>query len=251
MTRPRLLLCPMFTEVEWTIAPQLSEWAEVATFDAPGVGDEPMPGGDLTSLNREMVVQRALQEVDSRGWKSYFAVGDAWGTATAVRVAIARPQQVPGVALGHAALSYGREGMRPPVNKEVTAAMTQLLRSDYDSFVRYGMTQFTQGAFDEKTSERIVARFPPMEIASQVWESTIDQAEPIGNLLRKLDVPMLLSKHDGCLVFTAEGYEDAVRAFPEARRTSVSQASSASEEFAAALRDFCEGVLGDAQPPAA
>jgi pimeloyl-ACP methyl ester carboxylesterase len=232
--------------VEWTIAPQLAEWAEVATFDAPGVGDEPMPGGDATELDREMVVQRALQEVESRAWESYFVVGDAWGTATAVRVAICRPEPVLGIALGHAALSYQREGRRPPVSKEVTAAMTQLLRSDYDSFVRYGMTQFTQGAFDEETSERIVARFPPMEVASQVWEANIDQDEPIGELLRQVDVPLLLAKHEGCLVFTAEGYEDAIRAFPEAHRTSVSQASSGSEEFAAALKDFCEGVLGDA-----
>ncbi|HKH22661.1 MAG TPA: hypothetical protein VKA88_03490, partial [Solirubrobacterales bacterium] len=130
----------MFTEVEWTIAPQIAEWAEVATFDAPGVGDEPMPGDDPAALDRGMVVQRALQEVEKRGWDSYFVVGDAWGTATAVRVAIARPEPVLGVALGHATLSYEREGQRPPVSKEVTAAMTQLLRSDYDSFVRYGMT---------------------------------------------------------------------------------------------------------------
>jgi pimeloyl-ACP methyl ester carboxylesterase len=236
----------MFTEVEWTIAPQLSEWAEVATFDAPGVGDEPMPGGDPVRLDREMVVRRALREIEGRGWNSYFVVGDAWGTATAVRVAIARPEPVLGIALGHASLDYQREGRRPAVNNEVTAAMTQLLRSDYDSFVRYGMTQFTQGAFDEDTSKRIVERFPPMEVASRVWESNIDQAEPIGELLTQLDVPMLLSKHEGCLVFTAEGYEDAIRAFPDARRTSVSQASSASAEFAAALKDFCEDVLGDA-----
>jgi pimeloyl-ACP methyl ester carboxylesterase len=245
MVRPRLLLCPQFTEVEWTIAPQLSEWAEVATFDAPGVGEEPMPGDDATALDREMVVQRALQEVESRDWDSYFVVGDAWGTATAVRVAHARPEPVLGVALGHASLDYQREGRRPAVNKEVTAAMTQLLRSDYDSFVRYGMTQFTQGAFDEETSRRIVERFPPMETASKVWESNIDQDEQIGKLLEQLDVPLLLSKHEGCLVFTAEGYEDAVRAFPDARRTSVSRASSASEEFAAALKDFCEGVLSE------
>lgn len=244
MARPRLLLCPQFTEVEWTIVPQLSEWAEVATFDAPGVGGEPMPGGESTALDREMVVQRALQEAESRGWESYFVVGDAWGTATAVRVACARPERVLGLALGHATLSYGREGQRPPVSKEVTAAMTQLLRSDYDSFVRYGMTQFTQGAFDEETSKRIVARFPPMEVASRIWEANIDQAEPIGELLRQLEVPLLLAKHEGCLVFTAEGYEDAIRAFPEAQRTSVGRASSASDEFAAALRDFCERVSG-------
>jgi pimeloyl-ACP methyl ester carboxylesterase len=243
MARPRILLVPQFTEVEWTIAPQLSEWAEVATFDAPGVGDEPIPGGDPASFDRGLVVERALEEVDRLGWDSYFVVGDAWGTATAVRVAQSRPESVLGLALGHACLSYAQEGTRPAVNKEVTAAMTQLLRSDYDSFVRYGMTQFTQGAFDEQTSERIVARFPPMEVASRVWESNLARDEPIGELLAEFDIPMLLSKHEGCLVFTPEGYEDAVRALPQARRTSVSRASSASEEFAAALKDFCEQVL--------
>src|SRR3954454_21918165 len=243
MPRPRLLLCPQFTEVEWTIAPQLSEWAEVATFDAPGVGDEPMPTGDPTDFSREIVVQRALREVDERGWDSYFVAGDAWGTATAVRVARARPESVLGIALGHASLNYHREGGRPAVNKEVTAAMTQLLRSDFDSFVRFGMTQFTQGGFDEETSERIVARFPPMEVAAQVWESNVLGDEPIGEMLSELDVPILLSKHEGCLVFTDEGYEDAVRALPNARRTSTSRSSSASDEFASALRDFCESVL--------
>ncbi len=243
MSRPRILLCPQFTEVEWTIAPLLSEWAEVATFDAPGVGDEPMPAGDPKAFERELVVQRALAELDKLGWGSYFLVGDAWGTATAARVAVARPEPVLGLALGHASPGYEAEGARPAVNKEVTAAMTQLLRSDYDSFVRYGMTQFTQGAFDEETSKQIVARFPPMEIASRVWDANTKRPEPLAELLSQLDVPMLLVKHDGCLVFTEEGYEDAVRALPEARRTSVGQAPSASDEFAAALRDFCESVL--------
>jgi pimeloyl-ACP methyl ester carboxylesterase len=241
VTRPRLLLCPQFTEVEWAIAPQLSEWAEVATFDAPGVGDEPMPGGDLTALDREMIVRRGQEELEKRGWDSYFLVGDAWGTATAVRLAARRPEQVLGLALGHACLSYERGGRRPAVNAEVTAAMTQLLRTDYDSFVRYGITQFTQGGFDDEIAERIVARFPPMDVASKVWEMNTERPEPIGELLEGLDVPMLLAKHEGCLVFTAEGYEDAARALPAAHRTSVAKNPSASDEFAAALRDFCGG----------
>jgi pimeloyl-ACP methyl ester carboxylesterase len=245
VARPNILLVPQFTEVEWTIAPQLAEWAEVATFDAPGVGDEPMPGGDLLEFDRELVVQRGLREIEDRGWDSYFVAGDAWGTATAVRLAVARPESVLGIALGHATINYRREGQRPALNKEVTAAMTQLLRSDYDSFVRYGMTQFTQGSFDEETSERIVARFPAMEVAAQVWEMNIDRPEPIGELLGELDVPILLVKHEGCLVFTDEGYEDAIRALPEAQRTSVGKAISASDEFAAALRDFCERVTCD------
>jgi pimeloyl-ACP methyl ester carboxylesterase len=243
--RPRILLCPIFTEVEWTIAPQLSEWADVATFDAPGIGDEGIPGGDPLAIDRDMVAQRGLEEAEKRGWDSYFVAGDAWGTATAVRIAAARPEAVLGIALGHATIDYEREGQRPAVNKEVTAAMTQLMRSDFDSFVRYGLTQFTQGGFDEETAERIVARFPGSEAAAQVWDMNIERPEPIGDLLAKLDVPILLAKHEGCLVFTDEGYEDAIRAFPDARRTSIQKASSASDEFAAALRDFCEGVLSE------
>lgn len=242
MAQPRILLCPQFTEVEWAIAPQLSEWAEVATFDAPGVGDEPMPGGDLTQLDRGLVVERALKELDQLGWDSYFVVGDAWGTSTAVHVALARPAPVLGLALGHASLDYETEGERPAVNGELVAAMTQLLRTDHDSFVRYGLTQFTQGGFDEELATRMVERFPT-DVAAAVWEMHVESAQPIGELLGDLDKPLLLAKHDGCLVFTAEGYEDAVDAFPAAHTASVQKASSASEEFAAALRTFCEDVL--------
>jgi pimeloyl-ACP methyl ester carboxylesterase len=242
LSRPRILLCPQFTEVEWAIAPQLSEWAEVATFDAPGVGDEPIPGDERTRLDREMVVQRALQEIDRLGWDSYFVAGDAWGTATAARVAAARPEPVLGLALGHASLDYHADGERPAVNGELAAALTQLLRSDYDSFVRYGITQFTQGGFDEEMSGRMLERFPPMEVAAQVWEMLIERSEPIDEQLAQLDVPLLFAKHQDCLVFTAEGYDDAVAAFPAAHQVSIQKPSSASDEFASALREFCEGV---------
>jgi pimeloyl-ACP methyl ester carboxylesterase len=241
--RPRILLVPQFTEVEWTIAPQLAEWAEVATFDIPGAGDEPLPIEDPAAFDRDLVVQRALQEIDGRGWDSYFLAGDAWGTANAARVAAARPEAVLGIALGHATLDYERTGQRPPINGEMVAAMTQLIHSDYDSFVRYGMTQFTQGAWDEEVAGRIVDRFPPMDFASKVWDVLVDRPEPFGELLVKLDVPILLVKHEGCLAFTDEGYEDAIRALPDARRTSVGTAPSASDEFAAALKDFCDQVL--------
>src|SRR5437899_4376557 len=56
MARPRILLVPNLTELEWLIKPQLEEWAEVASFDAPGVGAEPRPD----TLNREAIIRRAL-----------------------------------------------------------------------------------------------------------------------------------------------------------------------------------------------
>jgi pimeloyl-ACP methyl ester carboxylesterase len=242
--RPRLLLCPQFTEVEWAIAPQLSEWADVATFDAPGVGDEPVPE-DLGSIDRELVVRRGLQEVEGLGWDSYFVVGDAWGNLTAARVAAANPEPVLGIALGHASLTYDAKGSRPAVNGEVVAAMTQLMSTDHDSFVRYGLTQFTQGGFDEELSSRMVERFPPMEVTARLWEMLVGPPQPVGELLRELAKPMLLGKHDGCLVFTADGYEDLIAAFPDAHTVSVQKASAASDEFAAALREFCEQELAD------
>jgi len=244
VARPRLLLCPQFTELEWTIAPQLSEWADVATFDAPGVGDEPMPGDDPGELTREAVVSRALAEVERRGWDSYFIVGDAWGNATAAGVAAARPEPVLGIALGHACLNYATDGERPPVMGEIVAAMTQLLRTDYDSFVRYGLAQLTQGGFDEKLAGRMVDRFPPMEISARVWESQFSEPEPFAPLLAEADKPMLLAKHEGCLAFTPEGFEDVVAAFPGARTATVQKPASASDEFAVALKDFCDEVLG-------
>jgi len=241
MATPRILLCPQFTELEWAIAPQIEEWAEVARFDSPGVGNEPMPAG-ATLIDRQNVVRRALQEVDRLGWDSYFVVGDAWGSATAAHVAARRPEPVRGIALGHAALHYQSEGARPAVNGEVVAAMTQLLRTDYDSFVSYGITQFTQGGFDEELSARMVERFPPNEVAARVWEMNVMRAEPIGDLLSGLDKPLLFSKHDGCLVFTAEGFEDAIAAFPDASQITMHKPSGASEEFAEGLREFCERI---------
>jgi hypothetical protein len=50
----------------------------------------------------------------------------------------------------------------------------------------------------------------------------------------------LFSKHEGCLVFTVEGYEDAIAAFPDAEQVTMQNPSGASQEFADALRDFCE-----------
>jgi pimeloyl-ACP methyl ester carboxylesterase len=241
VARPRLLLCPQFTEVEWAIAPQLEEWAEVATFDAPGVGEEPLPEGGRY-LDRELLVQRALQEVDARGWERYFVAGDAWGTATAVRVAAARPEAVAGVALGHACADHGTDGPRAPVNGQLVAAMTELLRTDYDSFVRYGITQLTQGGYDEEMAGRMVSRFPGNDVAAGVWEMNVQRSEPLSEMLRELDKPLLLGKHEGCLVFTAEGYEDMAAEFPDAQRVSVPTPSTASQEFGEALREFCERV---------
>jgi hypothetical protein len=237
-TRPRLLLVPLLTQIEWIIRPELEEWAEVASFEAPGVGGEP----PAESFDRDAIAERGLTELDRRGWDSCVVVADGSAIATALRLARSRPATVEARALGHARLSDETEGERPTRNREVMEAMGQLLKTDYGNFVRYGLTQITHGSIGDELAKRMVERIPS-DIAKAAWEFIVHQPERFDETLRELDVPLLFAKHDGCLGATEEGFRDAVAAFPQARTTSVPEAPCVSSEFAKALRSFYLDVV--------
>jgi hypothetical protein len=237
VAKPRILLVPSLTELEWLIKPQLDEWAEVASFDAPGVGAEPRP----EKLDRAAIIQRALLELERRGWDASFIAGDSWGNATAVTVAHEWDGKVIGIALGHARLSDRTDGERPPVNRVVWDAMGQLLRNDYSAFIRHGLTQLTQGSIGDELAKRMLERIP-IDIAQTAFETIISGQDPIEDSLRKLDAPLLFAKHEGCLSATEEGFADAVAAFSDARTVSVTEAPTVSTDFAEALRSFCLDV---------
>jgi pimeloyl-ACP methyl ester carboxylesterase len=235
VTRPRLLLVPEFTEVEWTkIRPQLEAWADVASYDPPGVGDEP----PTDTLDREAIVRRGLDEIDRRGWERYFVASDSWGIASAVMLAASRPEAVDGLALGHAKLSFRRDGPRAPLNAGVIEAMTELVYTDHEQFLRHGVVQATGGSLSEEVAEQMIARFP-RELMQRGWEMITRDDVDLGELLDTLDCPLLFGKHDGCLASTEEGFEDAVAAFPRAQTFVTHAAPLTTEEFAAALRRFC------------
>jgi hypothetical protein len=237
LSRPRLLLVPLLTEIEWVIRPQLEEWAEVATFDVPGVGDEPV----VEPLDRQAIVDRALVELDRREWDSCTLVCDGSALPTGVRVAHARRWAVEAMALGHARLANRTEGERPTVNREVMEAFAQLAESNYATFIRHGLTQVTHGSIGDELAVRMLERVP-IDIGRTVWEMNLRDHEPFGHLIREVDVPLLFAKHEGCLSSTEEGFEDAAAAFPHARTVSVPQAPSVSSDFAEALRGFCTEV---------
>jgi hypothetical protein len=234
--RPRLLLVPEFTELQWTIRPQLQEWAEVASYDPPGIGSEPRP----IEPSREAVVERGIEELDAAGWDRFFVVADGWGIAAAARIAERRAAQLAGMALGHASLSHGTHGERPTINPEVFAALDQLVRKDAPAFVRYAIAQVTGGSIDEQVAERIMARVPADHMV-EGWEA-LTADEPFGEILARLGCPFLLAKHDGCLISTEEGFEDAAATLADSETVSVPDAPSTSPGFAAALRRFCRRV---------
>jgi pimeloyl-ACP methyl ester carboxylesterase len=230
--RPRLLLVPWLTELEWRIEPLIEEWGEVASFDAPGVGD-------AATYSLEGVVKRGLEELDRRGWDRCVIVADEFGVANAVALAARRPEAVEAMALGHACLSHRRDGDRAPVNGELYSALRRLARTDYRTYARH-LTQITQGAYDEEMTERYMERVP-MDL--EVTAESIEERElDIGETLKELDVPLLFAKHEGCLLFTAEGFADAVAQFPDAETLSTEGKPSTSPEFAGALREFCARV---------
>jgi pimeloyl-ACP methyl ester carboxylesterase len=240
--RPRLLLVPEFTELEWdAIRPRLEGWAEVASFDPPGVGDEPR----TERLDRGAIVERGLEELDRLGWDACFLATDSWGIATAVRLAHARPDAVLGMALGHAKLSYRREGERAPVNGPIFDALAELIRTDHVAFIRHGIVQATGGSVREDLAERMIERVPH-DLWVSGWEIITREAEEFGDLLREVDRPLLFAKHVGCLGSTEEGFEDAAAAFPDARTVAVEDAPLTSETFADAIREFCETILSAA-----
>jgi hypothetical protein len=252
MNRPRLLLVPGFTELEWVIKPRLEEWAEVASFDPPSVGDEPIPPEFERAFERgEPVIRKAvswrgLEEVDRRGWERYFLIADGDGNGAAALIAQARPDAVAGMAMGHAVLSYEMEGDRPPINKEIWSAMRQLLRQDYQSFIRHGIVQLTQGAYGDELAQQMLERFP-RELVERGWDTSRDEPIDIGAILRERGCPLLLARHEGCLGYTPEGYEDAVAAFPGARTLSTPEACAVSDQFAAAVREFCLEVSAQSE----
>ena len=235
MPRPRILLVPHFSELDWRIKPLLEEWAQVASFDAPGVGDEPPPD----AFTIDAVVERGVAELDRHGWDRCVVVGDEFGAHIAVHLAVAVPARLDALALGHACVRFRRKGERPTVSPEVLAGMVQMARTDYRSYARM-LTHFSQGAYDDELVDRYIKRVPG-SVATAYLEALLErqEGEDLEPELRGLGVPLLLAEHRGCLLFTLEGYEEAVAAFPEAERASFDLKPSASPEFAETLRSFC------------
>jgi pimeloyl-ACP methyl ester carboxylesterase len=237
VARPRILLVPALTELEWRIKPRIEEWAEVASFDLPGVGDEP----PVDELGIDVVVERGLAEVDDRGWDRLVVAGDEYGTYGAAKIAAARPDAIRGLALGHACLSFRGTGDRAPVNGEVMGAMRDLEKVDYRAYARH-LTQVTQDAYDDEVVEEYIRRVP--QGLSRSYELGVADAD-LKPLIASVDAPLLFAKHDRCLGWTDEGWEDAVAAFPKAKTLTSTDKPSVSPAFAEALRELCSA------PPAA
>ena len=237
MTRPRLLLLPGYCELEWAIRPQLEEWAEVAAFDAPGVGDEAVPDAYTTSA----VAERAAAEIDRLGWQSCVVAADEFTIAAALKFGSRHRDAVQGLALGHACLSFSPDAEPPALNLEMRSAFTQVAKLDDRTFMRH-LTQITQGFYGDELADRMLERIPSGVAQAYVRDNMADSGDWIEGVLRDLGKPLLLAEHDPCLLFTKEGYEAAISAFPDSMRVTCREKPTVSPSFAEALRAFSREV---------
>jgi hypothetical protein len=122
---------------------------------------------------------------------------------------------------------------------EPVSPLTQLLHQGTGAFFRHGIVQATHGSVDEQLAQRRIDRFPDERTVVAGWDAHRTGGADRGIAPRSRR-SALFAKHDGCLISTPEGLEDAVAAFPEAMTLVVSEAPSVSDEFAGAVRRFCE-----------
>jgi hypothetical protein len=207
------------------------------------VGSEPPAGPSFELATwRRRAAERGLEEVDRRGWESFFVVTDSSATKTGLEVAKGRPEAVRGLAIGHAALSRSMDGERPAISREVWSGMSTLLRTDREGFIRHGFSQVTAGSVSEERAGEMFERFPDRELAVRIWDAMGEDPEPIEGDLVELGLPLLLGQHVGCLGSTEEGFADIVARFPEAATVACQEACATSPTFADALREFCSSA---------
>jgi pimeloyl-ACP methyl ester carboxylesterase len=237
-TRPGLLLVPSISELEWDrIRPLLEEWADVASYDLPGVGSDAPDEG----LSVDATVERGIAELDQQGWSEAIIIGDQFGSGLAVLVATQWSGRVRGLALGHACLHFRRDGARPAISPAVAAfhlQLTQVGQAAAEQMFVQGIDMTYGSDVAAGIRERLSAEFA-REYSELLLSHQDIELEP---RLRALDVPVLLVEHRDCPLWTAEGYEDAVAAFPHAQTAATGDNPGSSPEFAAALREFVLGL---------
>jgi hypothetical protein len=234
--RARILFVPIFADFEArSFREQVRDWADVESFDSPGAGTrrgEP-PGGI------EDVAAAASERLDELGWPSCVLICDSHAQAAAIELALSDPR-VAGICVSHAAVRYSTEGERPALIEAVHAAAAQLLVSDLRSF-GHALTQLTQGKIDEDWVDGFIAAVPRATARARTGQ--LDGRELVARL-HGSELEVLLGMHRGCLMWTPEGFEDAVALVPHAATVVCDEVPYGDPNFLAATRELCARVFG-------
>jgi pimeloyl-ACP methyl ester carboxylesterase len=219
-----ILYVPIFLAAEADrFASTVAEWAQVESFDVP----------------ERHAVEGALERLDALGWSDCLVVADSQAQWLAVELATRHAQRVRGIALSHAVARYRVSGPRAGLHAEVLAAVSRLLETDYMAFWR-AVTQLTQGGMPDAWVERWAAAIPH-ERTKAFFQELTDSEPPLAERLQDFPGPVLLGQHADCVMWTQEGFEDAVAALPEAKVVRCREIPAFDPAFGEALRELAGG----------
>ena len=198
--KARVLYVPLFIAAESDrFAAIVGDWAEVASFDVP----------------EENAAEAAYARLDELEWEHCTLVMDGFAQGIGTEIALHDLARFRAIAVGHAAPRFSTQPPRPTLHPDVISAATQLLENDYMAFWR-AVTQLTQGGMPDAWVERWAASVPE-ERARAMFLGIAETQPPATERLAGFDGPLLLAQHADCVLWTPEGFEDALAAFPEAR----------------------------------
>ena len=142
-------------------------------------------------------------------------------------------------------MSNSVDGPRAALNREVLSGIQSLIRTDPRTFVHqlFRMTggERTEGGYGDAMVEEWVRRVP-MEVAEPFYEARVDEGDDDGRAPCHPEFAHAAGPAQGCLMFTEEGFEDAVAALPHARVYRGNEKPSTSAEFVRVLREFCASL---------
>lgn len=219
---------PSASRLEWPILPDLEAWADVAVAEGPWLEDG-------------QAVRSAGEALEERGWSDAVVAVDEWAIFKAIELARERPECISALVLGHGCLTLTTNGPRPTLNPSVVETYTQLMRTDFRTYAR-ALTQTTRGDYDDELVMRFMNETTHEAFLRMNERIAARDGEDFEPVLRALGVPMLFGRHTECLLWTHEGFDDALTAFPDAATVKTPNKCSASPEFAEALREFCQSL---------
>ena len=219
--KARVLYVPLFIAAEADrFAAVAGDWAEVASFDVPV----------------EQAVEAAHARLDEIGWDACTLVVDGYAQGLGVEIALHHPSRFRAVAVGHAAMRFTIAPPRPTLHPDVVDGASRLLENDYMAFWR-AVTQLTQGGMPDAWVERW-AESVPQERAEAMFRGLTETEAPASERLWEFNGPLLFAQHSDCVLWTDEGFEDVVAAFPDARVVRCREIPPFDPVFGEALRDL-------------
>ena len=231
MSRPHLLYVPLSAAREGAPVTALADWADVASFDAPGVGTN--QGLELRGVAG--VVDAARARLDELGWDTCGIVCDSHAQAAAIELALAEPDRVKGIFIGHAAARYTVSGPRPALNPGVRDVAQKLLDTNYRAFAR-AVTQMTRGLSDEALVDAWIAEVPH-PVARDIFGDLMQNEPELVSRLAGSDLAIVLGKHRDCVIWAPEAFADACDAVPDATAVSCGSCYATQDPaFLAAVR---------------